>query len=227
MRNAMCTLWGVPRSERPGFPLSLAWNFVLILSVGLGFMLTSFLSGVAGGAGHVLTGAGAIAGAAIVSFVVNVAMFWTGFRLASARKVPWHDLRVGAVAAAVVWQLLQLAGGYVVSHQLHRASSLYGTFGVVIGLMAWLYLQSEVTLYAAEIDVVHVRKLWPRSLKFDSGESESEEGQEARVPGQRGDSDRSGDADGEAAAAKDAKDSETKGAKSPETKDAKSSGTRA
>jgi len=71
-----------------------------------------------------------------------------------------------------VWQVLQIVGGYVVSHQLHRASSLYGVFGVVLGLLAWLYLQAEVTLYAAEVDVVLVRRLWPRSLKPGSGDSE-------------------------------------------------------
>src|SRR5215469_4238763 len=69
------------------------------------------------------------------------------------------------------WSLLYgMALGYVVSHQLHRASSLYGVFGVVLGLLAWLYLQAEVTLYAAEVDVVLVRRLWPRSIKSDNGD---------------------------------------------------------
>jgi hypothetical protein len=34
----------------------------------------------------------------------------------------------------------------------------------VLGLIAWIYLQAEATLYAAEANVVLVRKLWPRSL---------------------------------------------------------------
>jgi len=34
----------------------------------------------------------------------------------------------------------------------------------VIGLLAWLYMGAQVTLYAAEINVVLVRGLWPRSL---------------------------------------------------------------
>jgi hypothetical protein len=78
--------------------------------------------------------------------------------------VPWHSLRVGAAIAAVCWQILQVVGGYVVSHQLHRASELYGTFGIVLGLMAWLFLQAEITLYAVETDVVLTRRLWPRSI---------------------------------------------------------------
>jgi hypothetical protein len=34
----------------------------------------------------------------------------------------------------------------------------------VLGLLAWLFLQAEVTLYAAEVDVVLTRRLWPKSV---------------------------------------------------------------
>jgi membrane protein len=37
-------------------------------------------------------------------------------------------------------------------------------FGVVLGLLAWLYLQAQFTLYAVEANVVSVLRLWPRSL---------------------------------------------------------------
>jgi membrane protein len=113
--------------------------------------------------------------AVAVSLVLNVGVFWLAFRIASAFQVRWHDLRYGAAIAALVWQVLQVAGGYVVSHQLQRASSLYGAFGVVLGLLAWLYLQAMVTLYAAEIDVVLVRRLWPRTLQPDSPDSQEQE----------------------------------------------------
>jgi hypothetical protein len=41
---------------------------------------------------------------------------------------------------------------------------MYGTFGVVLGLMAWLHLQGRLTLYAVEVDVVRAHRLCPRSL---------------------------------------------------------------
>jgi membrane protein len=164
MQNAMCAVWGIPKERRPGFPLSSVWSLALVSSIGIGFVATTFLSGLAGGAGHVLTGVGAYIATVAVSLLLNLGMFWLGFRLATFFQVRWRDLRTGAAIAAVCWQALQVVGGYVVSHQLHRASELYGTFGIVLGLMAWLFLQSEITLYAAEVDVVLARRQWPVSI---------------------------------------------------------------
>ena len=164
MQNAMYEVWGIKKEERPGFPLSQLWAFALVLTVGIGFIVTTFLSGVAGGAGHLLTGAVAHVGAVAISLILNVGVFWLSFKIATAWQVPWRELRVGSAIAAVCWQVLQVVGGYVVGHQLHRASELYGIFGIVLGLLAWLFLQAEITLYAAEADVVLARRLWPRSL---------------------------------------------------------------
>jgi len=41
---------------------------------------------------------------------------------------------------------------------------VYGVFAIVLGLMFWLYLGARLTLYAAELNVVAARQLWPRSL---------------------------------------------------------------
>jgi len=171
MQNALCEVWGIARKDRPGFPMSQVWSFALLLTVAIGFIVTTFLSGLAGGAGHLLTGIGATVGAVLISLVLNVGVFWLGFRLATARLVRWRDLMVGALIAAVIWQILQVAGGYVVSHQLHRANELYGTFGVVLGLVAWLYLQAEATLWAAEVDVVLAKRLWPVSVLNESADA--------------------------------------------------------
>jgi membrane protein len=164
VQNALNSAWEVPFADRPGFPWALLRSLGLIAFVGTGEIVTVILSGAAGGAGHIVTGVGAHIGAIAVSLVLNIGLFWLAFRLATARQVATRDLRLGAALAAVAWQVLQVSGGYLVGHILARDSSLYNAFGVVLGLMAWLYLQAQITLYAVEINVVQARRLWPRSM---------------------------------------------------------------
>jgi membrane protein len=163
-QNALNTVWAVPRKHWPGFPWSLMRGIGFILVVGVGQILTAYLSSLAAGLGHVVNGVALATGTAALSFVLNIGVFWLAFRLATAAEVSWADLRFGAVASAASWQVLLLLGGYIVGHALRHRSVLYGVFGVVLGLLAWLYLQAQVTLYAVEISAVRKWRLWPRAL---------------------------------------------------------------
>jgi hypothetical protein len=78
--------------------------------------------------------------------------------------VPWRALLPGAATGAVGWSALQVVGVSVIGHQLDRANLVYGVFAIVIVLLSWLYLSAQLLLYAAEINVVLARRLWPRSL---------------------------------------------------------------
>ncbi len=165
MQNALNTVWEIPFARRPGFPWSWLRSFGLVVVIGLGLIGTTVLSTLAsGGADRVISGSGGKIVALLVSLVLNVGVFWLAFRLGTASEISWRQLRLGAVIAAVIWQILQYVGGYFISHQLAHASPVYGTFAVVIGLLAWLYLQAELTLYAVEINVVRALRLWPRSI---------------------------------------------------------------
>ena len=164
LQNALNSAWEIPFARRPSFPWSWLRSFALIFVIGVGFIVTTSLTTLAGGAGRVLPGAGAHVLAMAVSLALNFGLFWLGFWLATAPEVTWRQLRLGAVMSAIVWQVLQTFGGYFLSHQLAHASPLYGTFALVLGLIAWLYLQAELTLYAVEINVVRAYRLWPRSI---------------------------------------------------------------
>jgi membrane protein len=163
-QNALNTVWGVPMFRRPGFPWSMLRDIALILAVGIGLLATTLLSGLAGNAAQSLGGWGGQVATIVVSLILNIGVFWLGFRLATAKEVGTREMLPGAVLAAIVWTILQLAGTLLIAHTLSRSSSLYGVFGVVLGLLAWLYLQAQFTLYAVEANVVAARRLWPRSL---------------------------------------------------------------
>jgi membrane protein len=164
MQNAMNALWAIPRHERPGFPGSWLRSFALIAIIGLGVLVTTGLSGLGSWSGHTVLGGGGRVLLIGVSLVLNIGLFWLGLRTATAGNITWRDMRLGAILSALIWQVLQSVGGYVVAHSLRHASALYGTFGIVLGLLSWFALQATLTLYAVEADVVRSRKLWPRSL---------------------------------------------------------------
>jgi hypothetical protein len=69
----------------------------------------------------------------------------------------------GAITGGIAWTLLQILGTYLVHHFL-RSDSAYGVFATVLGLLAWIYLGTEITVYSAEINVVVARHLWPRAI---------------------------------------------------------------
>jgi membrane protein len=104
-----------------------------------------------------------IAGIAL-SLLLNVALFAAAFRLLTSATVPTRDLWTGVIVGSVLWEIVQALAGYYVGHVVRHASGTYGFFAIVIGLLAWLHLGAQITLYAAELNVVLVRHLWPRSL---------------------------------------------------------------
>jgi len=168
-RNAqvlMATVWSVPREALPTIWrwLPRAVGFLVIL--GVGFIAGGVISGVGtfGGLGP----ASALVGFA-GSLVVNVAMFWGGFAVVLSVPDRGSSMWRGAVVAGVGWTVLQFVDTLLVNHELRHYRTLYGTFATVIVLVWWIGLGTLLTAFAAELDVVLQRKLWPRSLRRGAG----------------------------------------------------------
>ena len=184
---AMNGIWNVPRRRYPNFLLRRLRGLAWLVILGGGLLLASVVSGFAAAADTAWSGPAAVA----ASTAVNMLLFLVGFRVLTVRNVSLRSLLPGAVVAAIAWALLQWLGGWYVARQLGRASATYGTFALVIGLLSWLYLASTVTLFAAELNVVRNRRLWPRSLApppLGGADERALEGlarQEERLPDQR------------------------------------------
>jgi YihY family inner membrane protein len=156
-------IWQVPRVKRPGFPKGAIKSLAVILFGGIGLIAASFLSGFAAGLDRTF---GLRVAASLISIAVLYGVFKVIFRLglASSAKASRSSLIRSALTAAIGIQILQIAGGYLVTHELGKLKSLYGTFAVTLGLLFWIYLQAKIVMYAAEVGVVFDKKLWPRSL---------------------------------------------------------------
>jgi membrane protein len=163
LENALDHVWGVPIRRRAN-PVYARLRALLWIAVLGGITIV----------GTVLGSASAFATygpvvrvlALAISLAINVGVFLAVFRVLTSASPSWRDVLPGALVAAVSWELLQTAGGYIVDRQLRHASSTYGVFAIVIGLLSWIYLAANVTLLAAEINVVRARRLWPRSMSL-------------------------------------------------------------
>jgi uncharacterized BrkB/YihY/UPF0761 family membrane protein len=127
-------------------------------------VVSTTAAGFVGSSSHA---APAVVAGILIAFAVNLALFMTAFTLLTAAEVSWRELLPGVIVASVFWQLLQHLGGYYIDHELRHTGPLYGVFALVLGLLAWLYLGAQLTMFAAEVNVVRVRRLWPRSFFSD------------------------------------------------------------
>jgi membrane protein len=160
-QNAFNRIWNVPFKHRPNFLLARLRSLGTLAALGLLTIVSTIAAGYVGTSSH---GALEVVGAVVVAFVFNLILFMAAFWLLTAADVGWRELLPGVVVAAVLWQLLEHLGGLYVDHVLRRTEPLYGTFALVLGLLAWLYLGCQLVIFAAEINVVRVRRLWPRSF---------------------------------------------------------------
>jgi len=165
---AMDTVWDVPRKARRGTPASIAMALVMLAVLGGFILAAAAFAGLAGAAGGWL---GSIAGLA-ASAVLNVVVFAIAFRVLTAADVGWRDVAPGAVLAGIGWTVLLTVGGLIVGNRIASSSDVYGSFALVIGLLAWIYLGAQLTLVAAELNVVWKHRLWPRSLQGELTEAD-------------------------------------------------------
>jgi YihY family inner membrane protein len=158
---AQAEIWHVPASVRPNFWARLGRAALMMAVLAVFLVATTVLAGLVTIGNH---GTWAAIGAVVLSLVLNVILFVVAFRVLTPRQIGWSDLWPGAIVGGVGWTVLQYVGGLLVQHNLRNTSKVYGSFALVLGLIAFLYLSAQMTVYAGEINVVRARRLWPRSM---------------------------------------------------------------
>jgi membrane protein len=126
-----------------------------------------------------LVGVGWLAGAGLVfvgSFALTAAVQWLPWFFAPAgllagygtgvalwlwtakvlpnRDVGWRPLLPGAMVGAAGFEILKVAGSLWVPRVVASSSALYGAFGVVIAILAWLLVFGRLVALTAVIEVV-------------------------------------------------------------------------
>jgi YihY family inner membrane protein len=154
-------VWYLPKAIRPSFITRLGRSFAFVAVLGIGLVVTTFLSGVGTFGGH---GLPYRAGAEALAAVANVGIYLFAFRILTPKQVDTRCLLPGVVAAGILWTALQALGTYVVNHYLRDDNAVYGTFGTVLGLVAWFNMAAQLTVYCAELNPYLVHRLWPRGM---------------------------------------------------------------
>lgn len=160
-QHVMAQVWNIPAVDRPGLVARVVRGLLLLSTLGLAMAATAVLSGLV-----TVSGTGWVA--RVLGFAtllaVNVGLFAGAFRALTVAAVPFRALLPGVVVAGAGYTVLLTVGTALVQHQLQHAQAVYGQFGFVLGLLAWIALVAQVTLYAAELNVVLHRRLWPRGV---------------------------------------------------------------
>ena len=166
VQNAMNTIWSVPRNKRPNPLKSRGRSLLLLVIVGLSALGTTVLSALGTSAGAYGADIRVSVKVLLVaaSFVVNTAVFTAAFRFATARNISLRQTLPGAIIASVAWQLLQWFGTSYVGHVVKHATVTNSVFALVLGLIAWIYLESVVVVFAVEYNAVRAQHLYPRAL---------------------------------------------------------------
>ena len=164
-QDGMNQIWGVRHSQMPNFFRKRLKSLALLGTIGVLLIATAVTPQIIGA---ITSGIIADVLVQIAGVAINIGVFAIAFRVLTVAKVSWSDVFPGACIAGTIYAILQLFGRLYITNTLNGAENTYGTFALVIGLLSWMFLVAQVTMLAAEVNVVRARTLWPRSLKEDS-----------------------------------------------------------
>lgn len=164
-QDAMNDIWDVRRSQMPNFFLKRFKSLILLGSIGVLLIATAVTPQVIAAVSSGIVSDVLVQFAAVA---LDIGVFAVAFRVLTVAEVSWKEVLPGACIAGVVYAVLQIVGRVYITNTVNGAQNTYGTFALVIGLLSWMFLVAQVTMFAAEVNVVIARTLWPRSLTEDS-----------------------------------------------------------
>ena len=160
-QQAMATVWNIPQTKATGFLPRFGRSLTGLIIIGGTFLINALLGTYAtGGTSNYAIRVPALA----ALLIINSALYFAAFNVLTAKVVGSRRLLPGAILGGLAFTALFTVGTGLLTHQLKNASGTYGTFGGVIGIVAILLLLAKLSIYAAELNPVLSRSLYPRAL---------------------------------------------------------------
>jgi uncharacterized BrkB/YihY/UPF0761 family membrane protein len=162
-QRASDTAWGVPRSRQRGNLATRLRSLPVVAGVAAAAVAWALLSGLLSALGAVPVAGRLLAAAVGLAFLALLATALLA-ALARGQRPRWWGHWPGGVAAAAGWTVLSVGASAFIEHQVVHWGAVYGTFALVMALVAWMALIGQTTVVAMELDVVLARHLHPRRL---------------------------------------------------------------
>ena len=170
LKDSLDEIWHVPKSRQSGilgmvrtrllsFGLIFALAFLLLVSLvvsaGLA-MFERYWAGIWSDTFSILSQA-----SFVFSFLVIASMFAAIFKILPQIKLSWHDVWIGALGTAALFNLGKFLIGYYLSSA--GVATTYGAAGSVIALLLWVYYSAQIFFFGAEFTRQYA--LWFGSLR--------------------------------------------------------------
>jgi uncharacterized BrkB/YihY/UPF0761 family membrane protein len=164
-QQAFDEVWEIPRKHRPSFVEQIGRSLFALATIGFGLVVATIMSGYVTGrdTGIDLGWYGRLGGY-LISLALDVGLFVAAFRMLTKRENTVREVLPGALLAGGAFFVLQLVSSLIISRYLGKAQGTYGSFATVITILWWFYLQAQITLLGAQLNVVLGERLYPRSL---------------------------------------------------------------
>jgi membrane protein len=161
LQDSLNQIWGVSSKRHPVFILvkERIFSFAMVFVMGF-LMLVSFLfsAAVAAAGGWLHARCPGLDaswdfGNAIISLIVIAMLFALIYRMVPDTRIAWRDVWLGAVIAAVLFELGKFLLGFYFGRS--AIASSYGAAGSLVIILVWVFYSAQILFFGAAFTRVY------------------------------------------------------------------------
>lgn len=169
LQGALDDVWEVPVDDRAALPVLRGKALVGIAIIGSSIIVSVIVAGVVNSAGLNTAGKALLI---LLHLVLEIVVIAAMYRFLTSASVGWRMVWPGAIAAGILFAIIQNFSTALVTRITENASDTYGQFALVLGIVTWLSLLSIATLMCAELNAAISRLDQPDS-RVEMAEADS------------------------------------------------------
>lgn len=89
----------------------------------------------------------------LVSLLMAIGVFLVLYRFGPSRRPTFKEVWPGALAAGIIWELAKRLFSWYLRN-VAKFSAIYGSMGIIVGLLVWLYVLGIIVILGGELAVI-------------------------------------------------------------------------